>query len=140
MFKMTFPSYTYNIRCARNVVYLIEFLKVHKDKSDHEETPDILHENATSTFPIFYVSIVLFTGLIPALSWSRSEPENPPAWHPRIPWGRLWNTPGLAASKISIRYTIRNAESLSNKHYDMTYFTCKFCFVLCFIHSSCILR
>lgn len=80
---MTFPSYTYNIRCARNVVYLIEFLKVHKDKSDHEETPVILHENATSTFPIFYLclsfcSLVSFQ-LSPgaALSQKTLQPDIP---------------------------------------------------------------
>ncbi len=45
--------------------------------------------------PLFY-SCLSFCSLgsfqlSPGHFWSRSEPENPPAWHPRIPRGRLWN-------------------------------------------------
>ncbi len=97
---------------------------------------------------ILFVSFILFTGLIPALSWTLPEPlwtrkpssltsqNNPEATLERM--RKHWNTMGLAASEIAIRYTIRNAESFSTKHYDMTYRTCKILF--CIRFSSCILH
>ncbi len=86
--------------------------------------------------------------LSPGHFWSHSEPEKPSSLTSQNTPGatlermlKHWNTTGLAASEIAIRYTIRNAESLSTRNYDMTYCTCKilFCimFYSCFLHVFC---
>jgi len=91
----------------------------------------------------WFVCIVLFTGLIPALCWTLLEPlwaRNPPAWHPRITLGETlermlkhWNT------ETAIRYTTRNDESLSNKNYhDYNYKMYNFVCVLFVLFALCI--